>query len=53
MPDKPLFDLTDEKIYVTNDSYQTWYILNDKNFHREFVQKIKDLTDKNTIYNFI
>ena len=42
-----------EKIYVTNDSYQTWYILNDKNFHREFVQKIKDLTDKNTIYNFI
>ena len=42
-----------EKIYVTNDSYQTWYILNDKNFHREFVQKINDLTDKNTNYNFI
>ena len=42
-----------EKIFVTNDSYQTWYILNDKNFHREFVQKINDLTDKNTNYNFI
>ena len=42
-----------EKIYVTNDSYQTWYILNNKNFHKEFVEKIKDLTDKNVNYNFI
>ena len=42
-----------EKIYVTNDSYQTWYILNNKNFHKEFVEKIKDLTDKNIKYNFI
>ena len=23
-----------EKIFVTNDSYQTWYIMNDKNFHK-------------------
>ncbi len=42
-----------EKIYVTNDSYQTWYILNNKNFHKKFVEKIKDLTDKNVNYNFI
>ena len=42
-----------EKIYVTNDSYQTWYILNNKNFHKEFVEKIKDLTDKKVNYNFI
>ena len=42
-----------EKIYVTNDSYQTWYILNNKNFHKIFVEKIKDLTDKNVNYNFI
>ena len=42
-----------EKIYVTNDSYQTWYILNNKNFHKEFVEKIKELTDQNIKYNFI
>ena len=42
-----------EKIYVTNDSYQTWYILNNKNFHKEFVKKIKELTDQNIKYNFI
>jgi len=42
-----------EKIYVTNDSYQTWYILNNKNFHKEFVEKIQNLTDKNVKYNFI
>ena len=42
-----------ERIYVTNDSYQTWYILNNKNFHKIFVEKIKDLTDKNVNYNFI
>jgi FkbM family methyltransferase len=42
-----------EKIYVTNDSYQTWYIINNKNFHKKFVEKIKDLTDKNVNYNFI
>ena len=42
-----------EKIYVTNDSYQTWYIINNKNFHKEFVEKIKELTDQNIKYNFI
>ena len=31
-----------EKIYVTNDSYQTWYILNNKNFHKEFITFIED-----------
>ena len=41
------------KIYVTNYSYQTLYILNNKNFHKEFVEKIKILTDKNVKYNFI
>jgi len=42
-----------EKIYVTNDSYQSWYIINNKNFHKEFVDKIDELSEKNVKYNFI
>ena len=42
-----------EKIFVTNDSYQTWYIINDKNFHKSFVEKIRDLTDVNRNYTFV
>ena len=42
-----------EKIYVTNDSYQSWYIINNKNFHKEFVDKIEELSEKNVKYNFI
>ena len=41
-----------EKIYVTNDSYQSWYIINNKNFHKEFVDKIEELSEKNVKYNF-
>jgi len=26
-----------EKIFVTNDSYQAWYIMNDKNFHQNLI----------------
>ena len=33
-----------EKIFVTNDSYQTWYIMNDQNFHQGFVDKIKEFS---------
>ena len=30
------FGKKNEKIFVTNDSYQTWYIINDKNFHKSY-----------------
>ena len=42
-----------EKIFVTNDSYQTWYIINDKNFHGKFVKKIQSFIKKDHNYNFI
>ena len=42
-----------EKIFVTNDSYQTWYIMNDKNFHKKFIDKGKEVTDINKNYTFI
>lgn len=42
-----------EKIFVTNDSYQTWYIINDKNFHKEFIKKLQSLVKKDQKYNFI
>jgi len=42
-----------EKIFVTNDSYQTWYIMNDKNFHKKFIDKVKEVTDINKNYTFI
>ena len=47
------FGKKNEKIFVTNDSYQTWYIINDKNFHKSFVEKIRDLTDVNRNYTFV
>ena len=47
------FGKTNEKIFVTNDSYQTWYIINDKNFHKSFVEKIRDLTDVNRNYTYV
>lgn len=42
-----------EKIFVTNDSYQTWYIMNDKKFHQQFVDQINKLSNQNTEYNFV
>ncbi len=42
-----------EKIFVTNDSYQTWYIMNDKNFHKKFIQEISKLINLNLKYNFV
>ena len=42
-----------EKIFVTNDSYQTWYIMNDKKFHKQFIDEINKLSNQNTEYNFI
>ena len=42
-----------EKIFVTNDSYQTWYIMNDKNFHKQFIDKVKEVTDIDKNYTFI
>ena len=41
-----------DKIFVTNDSYQTWYIINDKEFNGKFISKINDLINKNKKYNF-
>ena len=48
-----IFGKKNEKIFVTNDSYQTWYIINDKNFHKSFVEKIRDITDVNRNYTFV
>lgn len=42
-----------EKIFVTNDSYQTWYIMNDKNFHQNLIDNLKNIINKNNNYNFI
>lgn len=42
-----------EKIFVTNDSYQTWYIINDKNFQEAFIKKVQRLIQKDDKYNFI
>lgn len=42
-----------ERIFVTNDSYQTWYIMNNENFNNTFSLKIKDYINKQYSYNFI
>ena len=42
-----------EKIFVTNDSYQTWYIMNDKKFHQQFIDQVNKLSNQNTEYNLI
>lgn len=42
-----------EKIYVTNDSYQTWYIMNSRDFHKSFVDKVLKFTKSNISYNLI
>jgi len=42
-----------EKIFVTNDSYQTWYIMNDREFNLKIINKLKSIVAKNINYNFI
>ena len=42
-----------EKIFVTNDSYQTWYIMNSRDFHKSFVSKVLKFTKSNISYNLI
>ena len=42
-----------EKVFVTNDSYQTWYIMNDTNFHKQLIDKVKEITDNDKNYTFI
>lgn len=42
-----------EKIFVTNDSYQTWYIMNSRDFHKLFVDKVLKFTKSNIGYNLI
>jgi len=42
-----------EKIFVTNDSYQTWYIMNSRDFHKSFVDKVLKFTKSNISYNLI
>ena len=42
-----------EKIFVTNDSYQTWYIMNSRDFHKSFVGKVFKFTKSNISYNLI
>ena len=47
------FSKKDEKIFVTNDSYQTWYIMNDKKFHQNLIDNLNNIIVKNNNYNFI
>ena len=42
-----------EKIFVTKDSYQTWYIINYKNLQECIIKKIQSLIKKDQKYNFI
>ena len=42
-----------EKIFVTNDSYQTWYIMNSRDFHKSFVDKVLEFTKLSISYNLI
>lgn len=42
-----------EKIFITNDSYQTWYIMNSRDFHKSFVDKVFKFTKSNIGYNLI
>ena len=42
-----------EKIFVTNDSYQTWYIMNDKTYHQKFTDQISNLIQPNIQYNLV
>jgi len=42
-----------ERIFVTNDSYQTWYIINSKEFNKNFVDNIKKNIQPNKNYNLI
>ena len=53
LSENTIFGKKDEKIFVTNDSYQTWYIMNDKNFHNNFVKKISEVINHSKRYNFI
>ena len=42
-----------EKIFVTNDSYQSWYIMNSSNYHKSFVEKVLEFTKSEISYNLI
>ena len=42
-----------ERMFIVNDSYQSWNIINDFNFQNEFIRKVKSITKKNTKYDFI
>lgn len=42
-----------EKIYVVNDSYQSWNLINDANYQNEFIKRIRELIDKKIQYDFI
>ena len=42
-----------EKIFVTNDSYQSWYIMNSRDYHKLFVEKVLEFTKSEISYNLI
>lgn len=42
-----------ERMFIVNDSYQSWNIINDFNFQNEFIRKVKSITKKNNKYDFI
>ena len=42
-----------EKMFIVNDSYQSWNIINDPNYQNEFIKKIKSLIKKKMKYDFV
>jgi FkbM family methyltransferase len=42
-----------EKMYLVNDSFQSWNIINDQNYQNEFIKKIKSIINKKIKYDFV
>jgi len=42
-----------EKIFVPNDSYQAWTIMNDREVHKSYAERVLEFTKSNISYNLI
>lgn len=42
-----------ERMFVVNDSFQSWNVINDANFQIEFIKKIKSLLTSSIKYDFV
>ena len=40
-------------MYLVNDSFQSWNIINDQNYQNEFIKKIKSIINKKIKYDFV